>query len=298
MNYRAREGLMFCMEVGCTSPLFKASTICSHINHEGILEEFINNLLHLQYLKTSVTYQEELTKLVQHNQNEKERERLNLIVLSKCLHLEMPNGKMCRNCKFGPVVLQGCSDLLAHNGESGISNSCPQCGWLGSSWDDWLEWDGGLPNALTKELDIPKSHVEIETIRNLQKSLDASQMQNNNLQNDIRQLRRQIGRLESNHNFINIEYNKLLELLMQYRITNGGSTSDCDLNSELMKMSQPNELTANRTSSWQSNTNRANRVPCRHFQKGFCRLGDRCKFQHSVCRFNQENVIDYSNTYS
>lgn len=71
------------------------------------------------------------------------------------LKLLFPEALMCGACKFGPVEHFGCSSLLSHHGEevqttnpslkpTTVNNSCPKCGWLTASVEDWPLWDGTL----------------------------------------------------------------------------------------------------------------------------------------------------------
>jgi len=65
------------------------------------------------------------------------------------LRRQYPNARMCPQCQHGPVLLEGCYDLMAHHGEARaggrrISNACPQCGFLGREAGQWRPWDGEM----------------------------------------------------------------------------------------------------------------------------------------------------------
>ncbi len=66
---------------------------------------------------------------------------------------------MCSVCKWGPILLSGCSNLISHHGETSkrmlkeankpkrevtgvVDNSCPGCGHLHASTSEMLSWDG------------------------------------------------------------------------------------------------------------------------------------------------------------
>lgn len=55
-----------------------------------------------------------------------------------------PGALMCLRCHYGPVLLNGCTDLMAHHNDQGRSNACPRCGWFTNNAQDWLPWDGKL----------------------------------------------------------------------------------------------------------------------------------------------------------
>jgi hypothetical protein len=61
------------------------------------------------------------------------------------LRRQFPNAYQCGGCGFGPVDHKACHDLTTHNGEGGINNACPQCGWFRSEIAQWPKWDGNLP---------------------------------------------------------------------------------------------------------------------------------------------------------
>jgi hypothetical protein len=53
----------------------------------------------------------------------------------------------CPQCNYGPVELNGCSDLQSHHevdavGAGGISNACANCGFFAATIDQWRPWDG------------------------------------------------------------------------------------------------------------------------------------------------------------
>lgn len=55
--------------------------------------------------------------------------------------------KMCPECDFGPVVLDGCDGLAVHRrdtlvGGATVSNSCPHCGFFSADAAAWQVWDG------------------------------------------------------------------------------------------------------------------------------------------------------------
>ncbi|GMH79827.1 hypothetical protein TrST_g3487 [Triparma strigata] len=58
---------------------------------------------------------------------------------------------MCRQCNYGPILKDGCSDLSAHHGQSTgrgrINNACPSCGWFSASICEWPRWNGKLPSS-------------------------------------------------------------------------------------------------------------------------------------------------------
>jgi hypothetical protein len=88
--------------------------------------------------------------------------RQELESLATTLKSQLPDARMCPQCHYGPMVHRACNDLQAHQNEVideidhedgthvrvQIDNSCPQCKWLGRSWDEWLPWDGLLPTVL------------------------------------------------------------------------------------------------------------------------------------------------------
>jgi len=88
--------------------------------------------------------------------------RQELESLATTLKAQLPDARMCPQCNYGPMVHRACDDLRAHQDEVideveredgtqvqvQIDNSCPQCKWLGNSWEEWLPWDGLLPTVL------------------------------------------------------------------------------------------------------------------------------------------------------
>ena len=61
--------------------------------------------------------------------------------------------RMCKRCKAGPVALNACADLGAHNDGStqykgnavastSRPNNCKNCDWFDADWHQWPEWDG------------------------------------------------------------------------------------------------------------------------------------------------------------
>lgn len=69
-------------------------------------------------------------------------------VLREALLREMPNAKMCRRCRYGPIEHYACDDLTSHHGEwrhgARIKNECPKCGWWARSSSEWPAWDGDI----------------------------------------------------------------------------------------------------------------------------------------------------------
>jgi hypothetical protein len=45
---------------------------------------------------------------------------------------------LCPKCKFGPVAHLACDDLSAHHGLQGVSNKCPECGFLAHHISEWI----------------------------------------------------------------------------------------------------------------------------------------------------------------
>ena len=67
----------------------------------------------------------------------------------------MPDARQCGACGYGPMIHRACDDLTAHHGEvsddntkAAINNSCPGCGYLASTWSEWVPWNGMLPTSL------------------------------------------------------------------------------------------------------------------------------------------------------
>jgi len=53
----------------------------------------------------------------------------------------------CPQCFFGPIDKEHCDDLVAHHGDYvsegvKIDNSCPMCGFYGTTITQWGKWDG------------------------------------------------------------------------------------------------------------------------------------------------------------
>jgi hypothetical protein len=62
----------------------------------------------------------------------------------------MSSPRQCACCRFGPVDHTGCSNLMTHHEENGVSNACPRCGWLARNLSDWPAWeDYGHEQAAT-----------------------------------------------------------------------------------------------------------------------------------------------------
>jgi len=81
--------------------------------------------------------------------------RAELEALAESLRMQLPDARMCPQCSFGPIIKRACDDLGAHNGqdEGGgvrINNACPQCGWFGQSWGEWLPWNGYFSESLSQ----------------------------------------------------------------------------------------------------------------------------------------------------
>lgn len=177
---KARSGMVRCPFENCQSPPFTRSQVCTHTNIETVLENFLDNLQHVEGLKMFTEYQEkllELTKEVSKAENDESgsdlksssqsdkltdlsasdrmKKRLELESLAQSLKLQMPDARQCRTCGYGPMILSACDDLKAHHGEvrdsntmAAINNSCPGCGYLASSWSEWIPWSGMLPKSL------------------------------------------------------------------------------------------------------------------------------------------------------
>jgi len=68
--------------------------------------------------------------------------------LAEALKQQFPAGRMCKNCKHGPVDHMACANLNSHHGErvgSGtVNNSCINCGWRAGDISEWPAWDGVL----------------------------------------------------------------------------------------------------------------------------------------------------------
>jgi hypothetical protein len=72
--------------------------------------------------------------------------RVDMMVLARAVGR---HAYMCRSCGYAPVMLSGCSDLMAHHGdvlrdgERAISNACPGCQRLSTTIDEgFMRWDG------------------------------------------------------------------------------------------------------------------------------------------------------------
>jgi hypothetical protein len=54
----------------------------------------------------------------------------------------------CKECSFGPILRDGCTDLNAHHnqqvGRAKINNGCPECGWFASNIREWPSWNGKI----------------------------------------------------------------------------------------------------------------------------------------------------------
>ena len=89
----------------------------------------------------------------------------------KCVYGDQTRGLYtCRNCMYGPVQLNGCSDLAAHHNERTedyiyrVSNSCPACGHFELDISDWDPWNGKVHIPTEEELEEVKKNKLIQRI--------------------------------------------------------------------------------------------------------------------------------------
>lgn len=164
---RARNGLMSCVESGCTSTPFKASAICVHVKDLDVLEQFLDCLTHTHTLVVEEQYQSDLGKklamlngIKENDDSIRMKKKIELEALAQNLRLSLRRPRMCRQCKFGPVENPWCDDLQCHHGDTmrttqpTVNNACPNCGWFNAEWSQWLPWDGNLPEELRGDIEI------------------------------------------------------------------------------------------------------------------------------------------------
>eukprot|EP01043_Picozoa_sp_COSAG02_P059361 COSAG02_NODE_7553_length_2963_cov_4.504888_1_plen_654_part_00 len=76
------------------------------------------------------------------------QQRLEEEQLAEALKQQFPGGRMCKQCKHGPVDHMACANLNSHHGErvgnATISNACMNCGWRAGDIGEWPAWDGVL----------------------------------------------------------------------------------------------------------------------------------------------------------
>ena len=59
----------------------------------------------------------------------------------------------CPACGFGPVDHTGCASLSTHQGQGGVSNACPACGYFSASRADWSAWSLRSPTRRGRAVD-------------------------------------------------------------------------------------------------------------------------------------------------
>jgi hypothetical protein len=81
--------------------------------------------------------------------------KLETMTIAKALK-DTSGAFMCSVCKFGPILLSGCSNLISHHGQTSVridkktkkeikgtvDNGCPGCGHLHKSTTEMSSWDG------------------------------------------------------------------------------------------------------------------------------------------------------------
>jgi hypothetical protein len=164
---RARNGLFKCTSESCPSPPFTPAAVCSVLKDSQVMESFISNLLYVHTLSLQEKFQADLTEQIAKLQadgskiREEEARKVELATLAKTLRMTLRQPRMCPRCNYGPVENIHCEDLMMHHGQedlegntTAINNSCPKCSYFTEDWNDWVIWDGRLPDEIRGGLEI------------------------------------------------------------------------------------------------------------------------------------------------
>ena len=173
----ARESRVKCAVPDCDSPFFGHGQICQHIKRTALIDKYIENVKAFESKKLFEDYQSQLAGLIAalraattdvtgvEDRLASIVKKLEIESLERTLRLQMPDGRACKECGFGPVTLYACTDIRMHDGQvmgsahAAVNNSCPQCGWKGSDWSEWKRWNGKLPAGITGEVDSGLSPI-------------------------------------------------------------------------------------------------------------------------------------------
>ncbi len=146
--------------------IFSNGDICKQVTDCKVLDSYIERLQYFQRVTLVADYTEQLIqnldevkKHASSNAEEIDQKKklLQLQQLAENIRLYCPDARQCKNCGWGPILLDSkCDRLSDHHlqklsGGGTYDNSCRQCGVRAELKSSLPLWDGKLPQSLLVE---------------------------------------------------------------------------------------------------------------------------------------------------